>query len=465
MTEIEEITEVTVQRFGGSGRGGGGSGRGGGGLPPVVWAFAAVLVAVVGLAIVGDRLSDAPAEPSLAAVDPSAGSSRSPRPSRVPAPPTPRPFLPTLPNMNLVGAPRVVLAKRAGDDLELHHWWPGRAVFELDGVIAGAYAGIAEEYPWVDLAPDGRSGLMVQSDFRSEDTVRSRIRLVGGGLRAWESDELPYAPFIAWSADSTTAAIGGGPVWLVVRAQPGAEPSVSTVRVAPDPAPSPSASGGPTPGSGQPRFPVPIAFSVDGRRLYGVTLHDVPPSVRPALQVDLAAAVPAVSPIDRYPTEDPDRLAPNGWPGETVDPATGRIAEVDYSGTRPAMVVFDPSGEAERRHELDDAPTALTWTQDGRLLASVATPLDSSGEVSSFAMHWIEQDGSLGPVVLAAERVNSAGPWTSRPGWMLIGFQAENALLFALLRTADGATATIRLRDDDFNDVSAIDLVDPLTPR
>jgi hypothetical protein len=62
--------------------------------------------------------------------------------------------------------------------------------------------------------------------------------------------------------------------------------------------------------------------------------------------------------------------------------------------------------------------------------------------------------------VLSAERVNGAGQWASRPGWALIGFQADSAFLFALLRTADGATATVRLRDDDFPGLSAIELVD-----
>jgi hypothetical protein len=238
--------------------------------------------------------------------------------------------------------------------------------------------------------------------------------------------------------------------------------------VADEPSPSPSGSGipsssagtDPTPASIAPLLPLPVAFSVDGRRLYGATLGDRPPTHRPVLQVDLGGSVPTISAIDRYPTGASERLAPIGWPGEMVDPATGRIAEVDYSGPRPALTVVDPGGQIALRMETDEEPSALTWTEDGRLLASVATPLDTNGEASSFSMHWVEPDGSLGPVVLSAERVNGAGQWASRPGWALIGFQADSAFLFALLRTADGATATVRLRDDDFPGLSAIELVD-----
>jgi hypothetical protein len=55
------------------------------------------------------------------------------------------------------------------------------------------------------------------------------------------------------------------------------------------------------------------------------------------------------------------------------------IAEVTVHriGHREGVPV---SSDVERRTEPDDAPTALTWTEDGRLLASVATPLDSNGE-------------------------------------------------------------------------------------
>jgi hypothetical protein len=453
VTEIEEGAEVRLQPIGRPGRGGG--------VPPVIWAFAAVLVAVVGFAVAGDRLTGGPAGPDTAAGPgvPSASPARSPRPTRVPPSPTPPPFLPPIPNMDLPGAPGVVLVRRTDDDLDLRSWRPGQAVFESGGLIAGAFAGMSQDSVWADLSPDGAVAAVVEYTFSGDDEISSRVRIVGSGP-TWESDVQPYGVTLAWSADSTALAIGGGPVWTVVRLG-NDEPVVTTVRVAEDPAPAPSGSTERPRGEFDPSIVLPFAFSVDGRHLYGAKGRETPPMFGPGVQVDLDAASPTAVPIDRYPTEGDARLAPTSWPGEMVDPETGRVAELSWVDPRPVIAILEPDGSLREPIDVGEGASGLVWAGDDRLLVTVNTPLDSSGETSAVEARWIGIDGARGPVALSADRVNGGGQWTSRPGWALMGFQADEGLLFAVIRATDGATATVRLRQDDLADVIAIELVDP----
>jgi hypothetical protein len=319
------------------------------------------------------------------------------------------------------------------------------------------------------LPPNGQFAAVVHYIPQSDDSVRSRVRVVGSGLPAWESDELAYGAQLVWSTDSSMLAIGGGPVWTVVRIAPGEDTTVTSVRVAAEPAasqsPSPSGSVAPTPDSFQPGFPVPVAFSVDGRRLYGATARETPPSYGPALQVDLGGTEPTVVSIDRYPTGDSERLAPTGWPGDMIDPDTGRIAELSYNGPRPAIVILDPGAPVGEPIEVGGDVSGLMWAGDGRLLVSTNTPLDATGEAYSVDVRWIDSDGSRGPIALSAERVNGFATMATRPDYALLLFGADEQLLVVLLRTSDGATATVRLRQEDFMDLVAIDLVDPLALR
>jgi hypothetical protein len=245
---------------------------------------------------------------------------------------------------------------------------------------------------WVDLSPDRRYGAIVHEDVRPADLARSLVRIVGpGGLR-WESDELGYSPVVAWSADGSQLAIGGGPSWILVRIAPGSVVTSTTVAVAPeaDPSTSPSPSTDPNEPAlpyHAPSYPLPVAFSADGRTLYGATTHDSPPTYRRALRVALDTPEPTVTPIDRFPTGEADRLAPTGYTGDQVDPTTD--------------------------------------------------------------------------VVLSAERVSSGGILASYPGHVALMFDADGEAMFAMLRTADGATGSVRLRTDDLDDLVSIDLVDP----
>lgn len=209
---------------------------------------------------------------------------------------------------------------------------------------------------------------------------------------------------------------------------------------------------------------MPFAFSADGGSLYGATVHDMGPNYRPAIRValdSLGAGAAAVTPIDRFPVGGPEGFVPTGYPSEAVDPLTGRTIEIEYAGSAPRLVIHEPDGETSI--EVDDLTGdiwATTWAGDGRLLATVMHGLAGSDEHWSLEARWIEADGTLGPVALWAERVNGGGPWLSRPGWMLFEFHADEAILVVLLRTSDGATATVQLDQDDLGDVVAIDLVD-----
>lgn len=451
---------IDVYRIGPSGTGGRG--------PVVVGGFLAVLVAVVGLAMFGGRAADgepARSAAALASGDASAGPSRSPRPTR---PPTPRPELPGLPNDDLPGAPLVVVGAQRGDDLELSAWEPGEEGFRLLGRIPGVMAGRSEEQPnqdgytSVDLAPrwqaDGRPPLAaaVRFVYESDVSVRSWASIVGQDGTVWESGEASFGLQTVWSADGAALAVGGAPVWSVVRIGPGGTATAVAVRVADDPQPGPSAS--PAFNPFELRLPLPVGFSANGRWLYGAVYHDQSPSFRVALRVDLAADPPIVERIDRLPGGDrEDRLVSTGYIADSFDPLTGRMAEVNYNGNTPRLRIFEPDGsEIDPPIDADLAVQASLWLADDDLLLMTFASDSREGTVGSAEVLGFSLDDRDGAYLAGAPRVNGAWLAGMQAGFALAMFWADNEVEFVMLRLSDGATGSLRAQQPEF---MSLDLV------
>ncbi|HEU0235097.1 MAG TPA: hypothetical protein VFR14_01515 [Candidatus Limnocylindrales bacterium] len=451
---------IDVYRIGPTGT----SGRG----PVVVGGFLAVLVAVVGLAVFGGRSAEGDPASSAAAIasgDATTRPSRSPRPTPVP---TPRPELPGLPNDHLPGAPLVVLGMQRGDDLELTAWETGTDAFAPVGRIPGVMARRSDEQPNqdgytnIDLAPawrpDGRPPLVaaVRFVYESDVSLRSWASIVGAEGPLWESGEAAFGLQTVWSADGTALAVGGTPVWSVVRVGPDGTVSTVEVRVAEDP--GPQASGVPAFDPFSLRLPLPIGFSANGRWLFGAVYHDTAPSLRVAVRVDLAADPPVAEQIDRLPAGDAaDRLVSTSYMADSFDPATGRMAEITYERDPPRLRVFEP-GASDSLDPLDqDAgiQTATWLGNDELLLVAYRQDIRSDQVGSAEVLRYSLADRS-GTYLAGAGRVNGAWVNGTQAGFALVMFWAEDQVEMVVLRTGDGATGSLQARQPEF---MSIDLV------
>ena len=451
---------IDVYRIGPAGTGGRG--------PVVVGGFLAVLVAVVGLAMFGGRSADgepASSAAALASGDATARPSRSPRPTQRPKP---RPELPGLPNDNLPGAPLVVIGAQRGDDLELTAWEPGEEGFTTIGRIPGVMARQSEEQPnqdgytSVDLAPRwqpiGRPPLAaaVRFVYESDVSVRSWASIIGQDGAVWESGEAAFGLQTVWSADGTALAVGGTPVWSVVRIAPDGTTTTVAVRVADDPQPAPSAS--PPINPFEQRFPLPIGFSASGRWLYGAVYHDQSPTFRVAVRVDLAADAPVVEQIDRLDGRNPvDRLVSTGYVADSFNPVTGRMAEVNYNGPTPRLGVFEPDGaEIDSPIDTDVAIQSAIWLAEDELLLTAFEPESPDGTMGAAEVFRFSLNDRGGTYLTGAARVSGAWLAGTQAGFALVMFWADDEAEFVMLRVSDGATGSLRARQPEF---MSLDLV------
>ena len=465
MSEIEDLG-VRTYRIGPSG--------GGGRSPILVGAFVVVLVAVVGFAVLGEE--DAVPSPSLGPGDAAVASgSPTPRPSstrRATPSPTPGPVLPVFPNVDLPGSPLVAIGVRSGTDgtaLEVQTWGAGDGAFGRAKLVPDVLVGPERNaYTNIDLAPrpawqgDGVTGVAVRHVFSDRDAVpRGEARVFGPTGTLWQSGEGSFHQLSLWSPDGSTLAVGGAPVWSILRFEGDELVSVHSVRVAADPNPAPSPSGE----FGHvepPPMPYPFVYSADGRWVYGALWTESLPSVRAVFRIDLRAESPTAEPVERFLVGD-GGLAFTGGYSEALDPGTGRMAELDYSQSEPDLLVVDPDGAAVRVLRGEGSTIgSYSWTGDGDLIATVMYPEergDRFGPARAEVLD-VDGDGSGTELLLGAERVDGAWVTGSRPGYVLIVFWAGDRMLLVLMRTADGATGAIEVPRPLRDEIHVLELID-----
>lgn len=443
----EQLDDVVLRipvRAGGPG-GPGQRGRG----PWYAWSFIGVLVAIIGLALLGDEPDNGTPLPSDAAV--SASSSErdpgSPDPAEPAASEVPRPTLPDYPNLAIAGAPGIGLARPAGDDLELSAWWPGDVALKPVGVLRGALATSGPFFS-VELSPDLRYGVTIGPTAREYDTLV--VRLVGHDRVLWTTtlpvdDPLapgpgppPQWPGIVWSADSSTVVVAEGPNWTIIRID-GSDVATQGLRVGPDPDPTPD------PGGDQASTFYPVAFSADGRWLYAASGHGSAPRSRPALRIDLAGSPARIESITRYPASGPDQLAPSRYPG-SIDPATGRYTELVGSGPGDVDVaLFDADGtRLAVPDELAGRNVGTAWLGDGRLFVLREVVTRSRW---SLVVDWgvLESDGTRSPWQPVEGNLTGGSVIAGRSGFALFDLRAGAEETMVMMRVDDGATGTLRI--------------------
>jgi hypothetical protein len=428
-----------------------GPGRRGRG-PWYAWSFVGVLIAIVGLALLGDDPGDRSPRPSDAAVSaPSSGSD----PGSL-DPPEPiaseilRPTLPDYPNLAIAGAPGIGLARPAGNDLELSAWWPGDDALEPVGLVRGVFTA-GDPFRFVDMSPNLRYGVTIGPASSVENVIVARLfghdgilwTSLTAGPGAVGRDPGPYLalPAIVWAPDNTAVAVGAGPAWTVIRID-GTEVSAQGVRVGRSADPP----GSPGPEGDRSGEIVPVAFSADSRWLYGASVDESVPTFKPAVRIDLAAPELMIEPIARFPAAGPEALAPTRFPGPGIDPSTGR--HIELVGSEPGdveLALFDADGAPLPLPDgIAGRFVSTAWLGGGRLFAMREVVTD---ERWSLAIDWgtVERDGMMIPWQAVDGRLTRGSVIAGRSGFALFDLRAGAEEMLVMMRVDDGATGTLHI--------------------
>ena len=354
--------------------------------------------------------------------------------------------LPSIENRALPGAPTIGFVRRSGDDAELLSWVPGETAMTVRRTIDAAFSGAFADSQLVLLSPDGGSLLVVKVETLSrEGGDRARLVTAAGGI-AWESDRVTGLGSGVWSADGKTLVLSGshGGWWFLRLAEDGAV-TASEVPVNVDADPAPSASTSPSPDQGSFRLR-PMAFSADGRWVYGVRVALIGGIVEPAVRVSMADAV--VERIAAFPVTGPDRIAAGPSANRFIDTSTGRTVawgpNASIPGGPPSIEVREPDGAIAYRLEAGVA-LGMVWTPDGSLVVLHADGLPYPNEIRLVA---IAPDGKVGLPLLSTGPVQSGALLGVRDGYAVVALSAdrpEAQTEIVVIRLSDGLAAGIRL--------------------
>jgi hypothetical protein len=399
-------------------------------------AVLSVSVAIVAVAVVLAALparSETPSNGTLGqqAVLPSTSGSPSPVAALGAASPratsSRREVLPTLANEPFPGAPNPVLVERQGDEARLHAWNTGDEL-RVVRTFPGAFTG---ESQFAFISPDAQS-IVVASFGGGADAADSARLLTGDGRVAWESGGIATIRGVVWSSDSRMLVVGGASgAWIVVTvgARGTAEEQrivVTDARRVPGPSSAPS-----QPPSGDSSSLVPVAFSADGRWIYGAPVSGTSGSLRPTVRVSIAKG--SVEAISRASTSGPDRIGPGDGRGG-LDPVTGRAirwgTNASIPGGPPTVEVTEADGSLAYRVEVG-VVLGASWEGDGDLLILAA---DGYPFPTQLRLLQVAPDGAVGPTVLSTGSV----AWGE-----LIGVRDGFAVLALATRQPDDMTQLV----------------------
>ena len=352
---------------------------------------------------------------SLSAASPRATSSR-------------REVLPALTNEAFAGAPNPVLVERQGDEARLHAWNPGDEL-RVVRTFPGAFTG---ESQFAFISPDAQS-IVVASFGGGTDAVDDARLLTGDGRVAWQSGGIATIRGVVWSSDSRMLVVGGASgAWIVVTigARGTAEEQRIVVTDAHRASARPSSAPSPPP-SGDSSSLVPVAFSADGRWIYGAPVSGSSGSLRPTVRVSVSKG--SVEAISRASTGGPDRIGPGDGRGG-LDPVTGRAIRwginASIPGGPPTVEVTEADGSLAYRVEVG-VVLGANWEADGDLLILAA---DGYPFPTQLRLLQVAPDGAVGPTVLSTGSV----AWGE-----LIGVRDGFAVLALATRQPDDMTQLV----------------------
>jgi hypothetical protein len=391
-------------------------------------AIGAALVGAVGLSVLAGQPPGGLPEPSAIAQVPSVSSVASPSasPSDSPVPM----HLPEVESVSLEGAPGLAFVRHDGDALVVLGWHPdGRGLTEI-GRIADAYAGIdADPEVLGSVSHDARFAL-VRTSISDAIGNPDFVRIVGRGGVVWEKKRIESTAEALWANDANRVVV---PVdedtWVVVDLE-GGQPRVHTIRIVGVEPP------GPPPGLDF--VARPIAFSADGRWIYGEAPANVDARNRTLFKAPATGG--RASRIRALPTAGSSRAI-----SDRYDPATGRTVDPTGfpNGNISSLIVRNPDGSKAWEVRFP-AIVNTAWLGDGRLAVMHSDRFDGPRYVSLVTL---DGNGDIIDTLLEAGPVSGGGLLGARNGFAVAGYfvQTTQELLLVMFDPDQERASTLHL--------------------
>jgi hypothetical protein len=411
---------------------------------------AIVAVAIVLAALPATLEPSSNGNPGQQAVLPSISGSPSPMASLSSGSPqatsSRREVLPALANEAFAGAPNPVLVERQGDEARLHAWNTGDQL-RVVRTFPGAFTG---ESQFAFVSPDAQSIVVASFGGGGADGADSARLLTGDGRVAWESGGITTIRGVVWSSDSRKLVVGGASgAWIVVTI--GARGTAEEQRiVVTDARPAPtitSSAPSPSPSDASSSL-VPVAFSADGRWIYGAPVSGTSGSLRPTVRVSIPKGT--VEAIARASISGPDRIGPGDGRGG-LDPVTGRAIRwglnASIPGGPPTVEVTEGDGSVAYRVEVG-VVLGASWEADGDLLILAA---DGYPFPTQLRLLQIAPDGAVGPTVLSTGSVASGELIGVRDGFAVLALatrQPDDLTQLVVVNLADKKATGVTLPAD-----------------
>jgi hypothetical protein len=343
--------------------------------------------------------------------------------------------LPEVESVALEGAPGLSFVRRDGDDLLLFGWHPdGRGIVRI-ARMPGGYADMASDAdPMVSVSPDGQFVVL-----QLPDEERGNARILSRDGVVWDRPTPNSLDIPVWADDASKVVVPlGASEWVVVELQ-GAKPRVHRIELK-DVAP-------PGPPPGLDALSRPLAFSADGRWVYGETAANLDPRNRTLFRASANGGRTAR--IRALPTRGPDRAI-----AEAYDPVTGRTVDPTGfpTGDPSRLIVREPDGSKAWEAGFG-AIVNTAWVGDGRLVVMHSDRIEPPHYLSVAVL---SSDGGDMRSLVDAGPLSGGGIFGARHGYIVAAFFEESPdrqILLMMIDADDGRAGTLTLPGDDLGEL------------
>ena len=348
--------------------------------------------------------------------------------------------LPEIRSLPLEGAPGLGFLRREGDDLLVQDWHPdGQGLREV-AQVRDAYAGVAAGEDAIGSISHDGAFTLIRTLASGSGDAPGLIRIVSRRGVVWERRGAPATGESLWASDANRVVVPlDDGTWLVVDLE-GDKPVAHTIKVegiAP-PGPPPDLD----------FITRPLAFSADGRWVYGEAPANVDPRNRALFRASTDGG--RAKRIDDLPTEGRARAI-----SDLFDPATGRTVDPTGfpNGTISSLVVRNRDGSRawEARFPVI---VGTAWLGDGRLIVMHSNTFDSPRFFSLIA---VSGEGTVTQSLLEAGPVTDGGIFGVRNSFVLAGYYKESSgrqLLLVMVDPDDGRAGTLLLSAAELDGVT-----------
>jgi hypothetical protein len=345
--------------------------------------------------------------------------------------------LPEVRSVPLEGAPGLGFLRREGDQLTMLAWHPDGSGLRTIARVPHAYAGISNEQDSIGSMSHDGSLALIRTPLSGPGDGAELVRIVSRAGLVWERRGVTSSGPSLWANDANRVVVPlDNGTWLVVDLEGRGEPDVRTIKIAGIEPP------GPPPGLDF--VPRPLAFSADGRSVYGEAAANADPQNRALFRA--AASGGRATRIRALPVDGPSRAI-----SDLYDPATGRTVDPTGfpNGNISSLVVRNTDGSRAWEARF---PTIVStaWLGDGRLVVMHSDRFDGPRYLSLIA---IGGEGSVTQSLLDAGPVAGGDLLGVRDGYVVAGYFVQapsEELLVVMMDPDDGRAGTLHLTAGEF---------------